>query len=120
MGVGMVKVDLEKVGQILIVGIDGELDLKTAPVFKQKVEEKMGQHENIRHIMVDFAGVPFMDSSGLGVLLFRFKQIQQLGGKMVLVNVKPHLMKMFSGFFRIMEIYPDRAEGLKALGGIQD
>ena len=112
-------VKTDKTGQTLIVKIEGDLDLNTAPAFREAVEEKLAYYENLKNIVVDFSEVTFLDSSGLGVLLGRFKHITQIGGKMGLVGVKSQLIKVLelSGILRIMELFDTKDEAIQRLEG---
>ncbi|HEX2952834.1 MAG TPA: anti-sigma factor antagonist [Bacillota bacterium] len=98
----------EKLGQTLLVKISGELDLSTSPLFRQLVEEELEQDPNLRFLVLDLNETSFIDSSGLGVILGRFKKITQKGGNLSFIRVPSHLSKVFelSGLMRIMEIHP--------------
>ena len=110
-------IDLTRCGSILVVKVHGELDLSTSPVFRDKIEAELARDENIRHLFLDLEAVPFIDSSGLGAVLGRFKSISQRGGKLAGVKVPPHLEKLFalSGLLKIMIICPTVEDALNTL-----
>ena len=47
-----------------------------------------------RMLVLDFGGVEFMDSSGIGVVLGRYRLMQDMGGKLTLRNLPPHIRKV--------------------------
>lgn len=109
-------IETERIGPNLIVQVDGELDLETSPVFREKVESKLNQYEMIKHLILDLKKVNFIDSSGLGAILGRFKRLSQQGGRVSAVNVSPQVRRIFelSGLLKIMKIYSDRQQALKS------
>ncbi len=109
----------EKKGNHLLVKIGGELDLSTSPRFREKVEEELNYDPSIKHLVLDLQDTTFIDSSGLGVILGRFKRISAQGGKLLAVRVPSHLVKVFelSGLLRIMEICPTPEDAQKSLLG---
>lgn len=109
------NIDTEKVGRNLFVMIDGELDLETSPLFRSMVEEEMNQDKMIKHLILDLKKVNFIDSSGLGAILGRFKRVSQEGGRLSAINVSPQVKKIFelSGLLKIMNIYSDRKQALE-------
>lgn len=70
-------------GDWTIVDVKGEVDLYTAPRLKGLLTDlTAGGRSNIA---VDFAGVEFMDSTGLGVLISGLKRCREAGGTLALV-----------------------------------
>ncbi len=108
------RIETERIGGTLFIQINGELDLHTSPMFKETVEEKLAQYDFIKHLVIDFTNVEFIDSSGLGVILGRFKHMTQRGGRLSAINVSAPLRKVFelSGLLRIMGIYDDRRQAM--------
>lgn len=64
----------------LIVRLEGEVDMHVADTFRKTVDEAMEQ-AGVPNLMLNLARVTFIDSSGLGVILGRYKRIAQLGGR---------------------------------------
>lgn len=110
-------IDLTRAGCILVVKVQGELDLSTSPIFRDKIEAELERDENIRHLVLDLEEASFIDSSGLGAVLGRYKSISQRGGKLAGVNVPPHLEKLFalSGLLKIMTLCPTVQDALNTL-----
>lgn len=109
------RVETQKVGKALVVRCGGELDMRTAPQFRQEIEEKLNNFETILSLILNFADVSFVDSSGLGVILGRYKKMAQRGGQVMLVSVPPQVRKVFelSGIFKIIAHYDSEQEALR-------
>ncbi len=107
-------IETERIGSNLLVAINGELDLETSPDFRNIVEEQLDNCQNIRHLILDLQKVNFIDSSGLGVILGRFKRLSQQGGRLSAINVSDQVKRIFelSGLLKIMNIYPDLRQAL--------
>lgn len=96
--------------------LSGELDHHYAESLKVKLEQTIEQGQ-IRHIVLSLKNLSFMDSSGLGVILGRYKQIRALGGKMVVCDVSKAIYRLFemSGLLKIISIQEDEASALSSL-----
>lgn len=90
----------------LTMRLNGELDLVVAEKFRSEADMMLLKY-NPKLIVINLEAVPFIDSSGLGALLGRYKKISESGGKIVLVAVKTPVMRILelSGFNKIMEIH---------------
>ncbi len=107
-------IETERIGTNLVVELEGELDLETSPAFREVVEAKLNQYDTIKHLILDLRKVNFIDSSGLGVILGRFKRLSQQGGKLSAINVSAPIHRIFqlSGLLKIMDIYETRQQAL--------
>jgi len=112
-----VKVNKEYSGNILVVKVVGELDHHTAATLKGEIEEELGKGV-VRHIVLNFSGLSFMDSSGLGVLLGRYKELAKWQGRMLVFGLQPVVEKMFrlTGLNRLIPAHDDLDSCIKALG----
>ncbi len=99
--------------------LSGELDLLTAPQLRQIVEAELDSYERVINIILVLDQVDFIDSSGLGVILGRYKSATQRGGKMLAVGPKPQITKILelAGVTRIIPIFPTTEDALTALEG---
>ena len=93
-----------KDGNILKVKITGELDHHTAKDFARQLDALIVK-ENIRYLELDLKGLTFMDSSGIGVILGRYKKLLARGGKLYVTNENKVIKKIFnlSGLYQIIE-----------------
>ncbi len=98
----------------VVVELVGELDHHNAEEVRIRVDDILDNH-NYKTLIFNFAGVNFMDSSGIGAVIGRYKKMSLRGGKVCLTNVKPVVKRIFelSGMFKIISIYDDVEEALK-------
>ncbi|WP_420038586.1 anti-sigma F factor antagonist [Parageobacillus thermoglucosidasius] len=109
--------DFEVKQDVLIIRLSGELDHHTAEELREKATDAL-ERESIRHIVLNLEHLTFMDSSGLGVILGRYKQIKNLGGEMIVCSISPTVKRLFdmSGLFKIIRLENDEQFALKTLG----
>lgn len=110
------QIEFEQGRRALIVRLKGELDHHTADAVKTRMEEAIA-NEDIRHVVLSLKELSFMDSSGLGVILGRYKQITNKGGKMVVCDVNPAVYRLFelSGLFKIVSIQENERSAISSL-----
>lgn len=93
-----------KEGQILKVKVFGELDHHSAKSFAEKLDALITR-ESIRILELDLKNLTFMDSSGIGVILGRYKKLMARGGKLYVSNENKIIKKIFSlsGLYQVIE-----------------
>ena len=69
----------------LIVKLIGELDHHVAGGVKDRIDKKITSSA-AENLILDFSALSFMDSSGIGVVIGRYKLIKSIGGKTVIVS----------------------------------
>ena len=79
---------------VLRVAIVGEINHHNAVFVRQKIDEKI-QELNSKNLVLDLAGVSFMDSSGLGLVMGRYQRMQELGGTFTIANPSAEHKKLF-------------------------
>jgi anti-sigma B factor antagonist len=80
-------------GKVHVVAVNGEVDLFTAPEFKQRVTAPIAA--GVDHVLVDLTGTTFIDSSSLGVLIGAHRRLKQRGGRLVVVCDNEAIVKTF-------------------------
>ena len=73
-----------KRNKTLIVFVSGEIDHHTAKELREKVDSILFQMGG-KNILFGFQEVTFMDSSGIGMMIGRYKQIKSLGGRIAII-----------------------------------
>ncbi|TYR82527.1 anti-sigma F factor antagonist [Priestia megaterium] len=111
------SIELELKQNVLLVRLSGELDHHTADHLRTKITDTLEQ-EPITHLILNLENLSFMDSSGLGVILGRYKQVRNSGGEMVVCAVSPAIERLFdmSGLFKIIRFEPSEQNALQKLG----
>lgn len=87
-----------------IVQINGKITFEHCPTLQSHLDRVID--EGVREVVVDFKGVPFIDSSGIGEILRLFKLVSKRKGRLVLINPNPKLHNLFTmyRFENFMEI----------------
>jgi anti-sigma B factor antagonist len=95
-----------------VISLAGEVDLYTAPEFKQQLLEVIGQGG--KQVIVDFSNTTFIDSTTLGVLVGGVKRLRTNDGQLSLVCSDRNITKIFeiTGLDRVFTIYPTRDEAV--------
>jgi len=90
-------------GKNLVIAFNEDLDHHNA-LYVRKEADKLLENAGIRNIIFDFKDVGFMDSSGIGVIMGRYKKVIFTGGKIAAINVTPAADRilMLSGLYRIL------------------
>src|SRR5699024_4080443 len=102
---------------VLSVRLSGELDHHEAELLRDKWKDMMYTN-SIKHVILNLEFVSFMDSSGLGFVLGRYKEVLQLGGEMVVCSISPSIKRLFdmSGLFKIVRSEESEKFALQSLG----
>lgn len=110
------KVDFRQEKNTLVAKVSGELDMLSAGPFRAKVEAALDKGE-ARNLVLNFSEVSFIDSSGLGVLLGRYKRLSSEGGRIAISGAAPQVKRILelSGIMRIMNTYPSEEEAINKL-----
>ena len=85
--------------------ITGELDQCSAQNIRRELD-RLIEDPTVRRLVLDFRGMPFMDSSGIGVILGRYRALSRRGGSVAVTHMNAHVEKIFrlSGMNQIIEI----------------
>lgn len=100
--------NLKVMNQYLVISLPKELDHHSAEGIKDEAD-RMFARENVRHIIFDFKNTVFMDSSGIGVIMGRYKNAKFIGGTVGAIHVSERMKKIFliSGLHKIVKIYDE-------------
>jgi anti-sigma B factor antagonist len=99
-----------------LIALTGEVDLYTAPEFKQQLLEVIGQGG--KEVIVDLSDTTFIDSTTLGVLVGGVKRLRPNGGQLSLVCSDRNITKIFeiTGLNKVFPIYESRVEAVERIG----
>jgi anti-sigma B factor antagonist len=90
---------------VVVCSVVGELDVASAPKLRQALVQAVADADGPPRIVIDLAGVDFLDSTGLGVLLGGLKRTLAKGGALGLCRAEPQVRKVFE-ITRVIEILP--------------
>ena len=98
-----------------VISLAGEVDLYTAPEFKQQLLEVIGQGG--KNVVIDFTNTTFIDSTTLGVLVGGVKRLRTNEGELSLVCSDRNITKIFeiTGLDKVFPIYTTRSEAVEQI-----
>ncbi len=107
-----VTVSNEAHGNVVLVTIRGDVDVYTAPVLREHLDRLIATGH--RHLVLDLEDVPFIDSTGLGVLVGRLKLTRLQKGSMRVVCTVPRILRVFeiTGLNQVLSVYAGSGDAL--------
>lgn len=110
------KIKFLNKGNTLIVNLDGELDHHSCEYLKRKLDCEILK-VSTKNLIFNMEHLSFMDSSGIGVLVGRLKQIQKLNGKTALVSLNKTIKKILelSGILKLVDAYENIDDAIKTM-----
>ena len=98
-----------------VIELGGEVDLYTAPEFKERLVQVI--EDGKKQLVVDLSKATFIDSTTLGVLVGGVKRLRPSGGSLALVCTDQNITKIFeiTGLDRVFPIHASREEALQAV-----
>ena len=95
----------------LVTKVSGELDHHLAKTIRTETDKRV-MRGNVKNLVFDLNDLNFMDSSGIGLVIGRYKLIKSLGGKMSIISTNGCVNKILnmSGIPKIVSVYPSLTE----------
>ncbi|MDO5558263.1 MAG: anti-sigma factor antagonist [Oscillospiraceae bacterium] len=90
----------------LLAALSGEIDHHSSKLMREKIDMSIREHTPSQ-LILDFENVTFMDSSGVGLVIGRYKLIHDLNGKVIIRNASEQTKKIL------------RMSGIESLASIQ-
>ena len=108
------EIKLKRAGSTLVVRMEGELDHHAADGLRDKIDSRL-VHDHMRNVLFNFKGVRFMDSSGLGMVLGRYKLVSEKGGKVLACSLGPRVQRVFdlAGLQTKIPVFSSEQEALQ-------
>lgn len=85
--------------------LEGEIDHHSAADIRSDIDSALIQYKpNL--LKLDYGDVTFMDSSGIGLIMGRYRLVQNFGGKLIVTNLSPQIYKIMklAGLEKIAKI----------------
>lgn len=100
---------------VTLVQVEGEVDVYTSPKLKETLLQLIEAGKE--HLLINLNAVKYVDSSGLGVLVGRQKELKERDGSIHLICTNQSIVNIFNltGLAKIFGIYRDEADALKSL-----
>ncbi len=108
------RIEITPVAIGFIVRMVGEIDLQTSPVLRDRLIELLDNKPS--RVILDLAGVPYVDSSGVGTFVDFKRRAERAGSKAVLAGLQPRVLNLFeitrlTTFFTITASVDDAERG---------
>ena len=105
---------------ILIASVKGDVDHHSAAPLRHTIDESMRAF-GLKNLVIDFSGVDFMDSSGIGVVLGRYKRIERSGGSFCISGCSAHIKRLLeiSGVLSLIPVTEDYESAVDLINGQQ-
>ena len=111
------NLSFQRSSSCLIVKMSGELDLSSAGVFRDRVDDEL-RKTGAPNLILNLQGLEFVDSTGLGAILGRHRQVTLSGGKMILTSVPPKVQSMLemAGLLSVLHSERTDRDALQVIG----
>ncbi|MFZ5647765.1 MAG: STAS domain-containing protein [Bacillota bacterium] len=108
-------IQIEINGGAMVVRLSGEIDLAVADTLRNSLESELDNNPQAKNIVLNLDRVSYIDSSGLGVMLGRYRRISRHGGRMFIVGAAPQVRKVLdlSGLLNIMQECPSETSAME-------
>ena len=97
--------EFKVIDHCLMIRLPEEIDHHKAAYISENADKYILKDE-VNHVVFDFENTRFMDSSGIGIILGRYKKISCFGGKVFAIHADRQIKRilMISGLSKIVEI----------------
>lgn len=89
------NLDFKYIGDNLLVRLSGDIDEYSARVLRGEVD-RLIEASRLKCLTMDMSRVTFIDSTGLGFVLGRYKKLKACRAELVLQNVPPQVDRVFA------------------------
>ena len=90
--------------QELVVFIERDIDHHNAANLRREIDSEIARYRPAK-VILNFDAVEFMDSSGIGLIMGRYKYMQETGGELKVAALSPRCQKLvdISGITKIVK-----------------
>lgn len=112
-----VRVELNRSGPVLVARVEGEVDLACAAQLREPVDQMLASDGGLRHLVLNLRGLTFLDSTGIAVILGRYRAVAARGGRVVVAEANSRVRRMLelSGALRLLELAEAESEAVRRL-----
>lgn len=109
------ETQVEEKGDIVVVRIEGRLDAASSPQLEKKINSIIDS--GYFKVILNFAGVEYLSSAGMRLMLSISKKLKHLEGKVVACSLNDEVMEVIkmAGFHQVLELYPSEEECFRHL-----
>ena len=97
--------DFQVIDNYLMIRLPEEIDHHRAGYISENADRYLVREE-VQNVVFDFEKTRFMDSSGIGVIMGRYRKISCFGGKVYAINVDSQIQRILqvSGLNKVVEV----------------
>ena len=97
--------DFQIIDNCLMVRLPEEVDHHLASYISKNADKYL-MEEQVEHVVFDFEDTRFMDSSGIGIIMGRYRKIACFGGKIYVIHADRQIQRILSvsGLTKIVEV----------------
>ena len=97
--------DFQVIDNYLMVRMPEEIDHHRAGYISENADRYL-MREEVRNVVFDFENTRFMDSSGIGIIMGRYRKISCFGGKVYAINMDSQIQRILqvSGLNKVVEV----------------
>ena len=106
---------IEFIKNTVVVKLNGEIDQHAATRLRDRIDIEIVNSPG-KNLIIDLDGVTLMDSSGIGLIVGRYKNVKSLGGNLALSGGNDYIRKMIdlSGIKKIVNMYSSIEDAKKS------
>ena len=111
-----VEIIFDVIKNTLVAELFGELDHHAAEKARDKIDEAVDNY-GVQNLIFDFTNVSFMDSSGIGMVLGRYRKMNETEKKIAIVSCSKAIRNILNmaGVFSRMDYYNTKEEAIAGL-----
>lgn len=100
------NISFELEGRTMFIHLGEDLDHHNAEYIREMADGYLEKYP-INRIVFDFSGVEFMDSSGIGVIMGRYKQMLYAGGTVYVYGIRKNADRIFqmAGLYKLVHVW---------------
>lgn len=87
------SVNIQNTGQVITAYISGEIDHHTARSIREQIDAEVELNQPTL-LVLDFSDVTFMDSSGIGLVMGRYRILSKFGAELAIIGASPNIYKV--------------------------
>ena len=115
----MAELDVKErqAGDVTILDLSGEVRIGEGSIALRDSIRKLSD-EGKKKVLLNLAGVKYMDSSGVGELIANYTTISRSGGQLKLLNLTDRIQNLLviTKLLTVFDSYENEAEALKSFG----
>ncbi len=87
------SVRIDVTGEVVTAYLSGEIDHHSAAAMREAVDTAIRVNAPTL-LVLDFSGITFMDSSGIGLVMGRYRMLQRINAELLITNTPPNIHKL--------------------------